>query len=504
MSIERLLIANRGEIAVRITRAAAEMGIHTVAVFPADDATSLHTRVADQAHALTGSGAAAYLDGAQIVAAAVATGCDAIHPGYGFLSESAAFARLCADAGITYVGPRPEALDLFGDKVRARGVAQEHAVPVLEGADGETSLEDARAFFDALPDGSAMIVKAVAGGGGRGVRMVAQADELDAAYAAAAREAQAAFGNPALYVERFLPRARHIEVQVAGDRLGAVSHLWERDCSLQRRHQKVLEYAPSPNLSPELRERMLEAAVRLAGATRYENLGTIEFLVDASTGALAPRDESFFFIEANARLQVEHTVTEAVTGIDLVRLQIRLAEGATLAELNLTQDRVPAPRGFAIQARVNMETMSADGTTRPSGGTLTAFEAPSGPGVRTDTFGYTGYRTSPRYDSLLAKVITHSTSPDFADATRKADRALAEFRIEGAGTNIPFLRALLAHPDFAAGQLYTRFVDDHIAELAGAAAGERRKLFFELPPPEAPVAAPATPATPAVAAAAGA
>ncbi|MEZ4502934.1 MAG: carboxyl transferase domain-containing protein [Dehalococcoidia bacterium] len=465
--IQKLLVANRGEIAIRIMRAAAELGIETVAVAPEDDAASLHTRRADTAVRLPGTGARAYLDVDAVVAAALDAGCDALHPGYGFLSENAALARACAEAGIVFVGPRAETLELFGDKVRARAAATQHGIPLLAGTAEATDLETARVFLADLPAGQAMIVKAVAGGGGRGVRVVADPADLDEAYARASSEAQAAFGNPAVYVEQFLPRARHIEVQVAGDASGAVTHFWERDCSLQRRHQKLIEIAPAPALAAPVRDRIIEAAVRLASATEYQNLGTFEFLVDSSSDG---DDATFAFIEANARLQVEHTVTEEVTGVDLVQLQLRLASGATLAELGLDGDHVPPPSGFAVQARVNMETMREDGSVVPSGGTLAAFEAPSGRGVRTDAYGYAGYATSPRYDSLLAKVIAHASSGRFEDALARADRALAEFRIEGVSTNIPFLRALIEHDEVQGGGVTTRFIDEHLGVLTAAAA----------------------------------
>ncbi|MCS6927608.1 MAG: carbamoyl-phosphate synthase large subunit, partial [Candidatus Binatia bacterium] len=460
--IRSLLVANRGEVAIRIIRAAAELGIRTVAIFSEDDTASLHLRAADEARPLRGVGVAAYLDGEQLVAIAKEADCDAIHPGYGFLSESAEFARRCAEAGIVFVGPRAEILELFGDKGQARALAQRCGVPVLPGTWGPTSLEQAREFLAALGEGGAVMVKAVAGGGGRGMRAVLRADDLAEAYARCQSEARQAFGNSDVYVEQLLPRARHIEVQIIGDGSGEVAHLGERECSIQRRHQKLVEIAPSPALSPVLRARLTEAALRLAKAVRYDNIGTFEFLVDAE----ARDDEATYaFIEANPRLQVEHTVTEEVTGIDLVQLQLKLASGYTLAELQLRQAEVPPPRGFALQVRINMETVEADGTVRPSGGTLTAFTIPSGPGVRVDTFGYVGYRTSPRFDSLLAKLIGHTTATDFSAVVRKTYRALCEFTIAGVSTNKPFLQRLLQHPEFMAGHLYTRFVEDHLAEL---------------------------------------
>ena len=474
-----LLVANRGEIAIRVMRAAAELGLRTLAIFSEDDATSLHTRKADEARPLRGVGAAAYLDLEQIIAIAKATGCDAIHPGYGFLSENAKFAHRCAEEGIQFVGPRPEILKLFGDKVQARLLAERAGVPVLPGTLGATSEDEAKDFLEALGPGGAMMIKAVAGGGGRGIRTVTRVDEVEDAFTRCASEAHSAFGNGDLYVEQLIARARHIEVQIIGDSAGGVSHLGERECTIQRRNQKLIEVAPSPGLRPALRDRLTAAAVRLAQEVRFDNLGTFEFLVDAGN---EKREAPFAFIEANPRLQVEHTVTEEVTGIDLVKLQLKLAAGYSLKELELRQEDVPNPRGFAIQLRINMESMGIDGVAKPSGGTISAFEMPSGPGLRTDTFGYVGYMTSPRFDSLLAKLIAHSPNNEFGDAVAKAYRALCEFRIEGVPTNIGFLQSLLKHPAFVTNELYTRFVDDHVGELVAAANSEHQRLFFELAP----------------------
>ncbi|SOC06084.1 biotin-dependent enzyme [Alloalcanivorax xenomutans] len=469
MTISRLLIANRGEVAVRIARAAADLNIATVAVYPEDDAASLHTRLADQAVALEGRGVAAYLDGEQLLRVAREHGCDAVHPGYGFLSESPTFAALCEQAGIIFVGPSSETLSLLGDKARARELAQECEVPVVPGTNGVTSLEQARAFRAQLGEQSTVIVKAIAGGGGRGMRIVGPNDDLDEAYRRCQAEAASSFGNDAVYVERFVARARHIEVQIVGDGGAEPVHLWERECSVQRRNQKLLEIAPSPTLSEGMRQQLLDAAQRIAAKVGYRGLGTFEFLVDA--------DESHFaFIEANPRLQVEHTVTEEVTGVDLVQTQLRLFGGCSLAEMGLVSGREPAPVGYAIQLRINMETMSANGDTQPSGGTLATFEAPGGPGVRVDTFGYRGYRTSPHYDSLLAKLIVHSRGADYADAVGRAYRALCQFRIEGVETNIGFLQNLLQRDEVVSNTLHTRFVDQHMAELVGD--GEHRRLHF--------------------------
>ena len=477
MSVTKLLIANRGEIAIRIARAAADMGLPTVAVYSEDDARSLHLRVADETRPLQGHGAAAYLNAGAVIAAAKSAGCDAIHPGYGFLAERADFSRACAEAGLTFVGPDVAHLELFGDKARAREAAAAADVPVIRGLDHAVTLDEARAFFAALGTGGAMIIKALAGGGGRGTRAVLSKDDLDAAFQLCQSEAGAAFGCAEVYVEEFIPRTRHVEVQILGDRAGGIAHLGERECSIQRRFQKIVEIAPAPALDEGMRRQIIDAAVRFAKSVGYTNLGTFEFLVDVSGRKGV---QPFVFIEANARLQVEHTVTEAVTGVDLVQSQIRLAQGATLKELGLDKPGIAEPRGYAIQARVNMETIGADGSVRPGGGTLTVYEAPNGPGVRTDGFGYAGYRTSAAFDSLLAKVIVHA--PDFRAAVGRASRALSEFRLEGVRTNISFIRNILAHPDFAAGHVHTRWVDDTMAALAADGSDQRRR-FVEAPRP---------------------
>ena len=495
MSLSNLLVANRGEIAIRVMRAAAELGMRTVAVYSDDDIHSLHTRKADDAVALGGKGAKAYLDAERIIAVAKESGCDAIHPGYGFLSENAAFAGRCAEEGIIFVGPRPDILELFGDKVAARAIANKCGIAVLPGTSGATSIEDAKAFFQSLGGGASIMIKAVAGGGGRGMRIVHHLNELEEAYARCQSEARASFGNGDVYVEQLMPRARHIEVQIIGDGTGAVSHLWERECSIQRRNQKIVEIAPSPTLDSRVRDQLTAAAVRMAREVRYNSLGTFEFLVDATHAVGEP---GFAFIEANPRLQVEHTVTEEVTGIDIVKAQLLIAGGRTLPELHLTQSEIPEPRGFAIQTRINMETMGADASTKPSGGTLTAFEVPSGPGVRVDTFGYAGYTTNPNFDSLLAKLVAHSPSPNFADVVAKTYRALCEFKIEGVQANTAFLQSLLRHPEFIGNRVYTRFIEDKIAELIKPDSGAdgHKRLFFDRP---AGTAAPAA-STPARAA----
>ena len=477
-SVSKLLIANRGEIAIRVARAASDLGIATVAVHSEDDSKSLHVHSADEAVALDGLGVPAYLNIDGLIQAASDSGCDAVHPGYGFLAESAEFARACRDAGITFVGPTPHLLDLFGDKVRARQAAREAGVPVIEGSDEAVSLAEAMEFFELLGEDAAIMLKAVAGGGGRGSRAVTEINELEAAWERCVSEAQMAFGSGALYVEQLIPRARHIEVQVIGDLHGGVGHLWERECSVQRRFQKIVEIAPAPHLAPETRDAIVEAAVRIARDVGYSSLGTFEFLLDASEGS----GDRFYFLEANARLQVEHTVTEQVTGVDLVQSQLRAAQGSTIADLGLTDPSWLRPRGYAIQTRVNMETLTADGSVRPASGMLKAYEAPSGPGVRTDGFGYVGYQTSTAFDSLLAKVIAHSPTPNFEDALTRSLRALSEFRIEGVASNIPFLTNVLEHEDLAEGRVHTRWVDEQMAELAEANGAQRiRYLSTETP-----------------------
>jgi acetyl/propionyl-CoA carboxylase alpha subunit/acetyl-CoA carboxylase carboxyltransferase component len=471
VTVSTLLIANRGEIAVRIARTAADIGIGTVGVYSDDDAASLHTRTCDRAVALGAAGARAYLDAGRLVAAAVDAGADAVHPGYGFLSEQAAFARACADAGLTFVGPRPELLDLFGDKVRARAEAVAAGLPVLRGSDGPVDADGARAFLAALGPGGAMVLKAAAGGGGRGMRVVRAGDDVAAALARCVSEATAAFGDGTIYAEQYLARARHIEVQVLGDGTGAVAHLGERDCSVQRRHQKLLEIAPAPGLPDGLRRRIVDAALRLARAVRYDNIGTFEFLVDASAPG---EDGPFAFIEANARLQVEHTVTEAVTGADIVALQLELARGRSLGELGLGDGATLPVRGIAIEARINLERVGPDGTAVPSGGLLTRYDLPSGPGIRVDGFGYSGYRTSPAFDPLVAKLITHHRGDDFGDAAAKLYRALGEVRIEGADTNVAFLQDLVGSEAFRRAELRTTFIDELAPSLSG---GEHPRRF---------------------------
>ncbi len=452
MPFSALLIANRGEIAIRIAQACADLGIRSVAVYAEDDSACLHTRKADLAVALAGRGPAAYLDMDQLIAIAHEQGCAAIHPGYGFLAENAEFARRCQAAGLTFVGPTPETLQLFGNKAAARALAERCAVPLVPGINQAVTLEQAADF---LAEHGSVMLKALAGGGGRGMRAVDEPAQLAEAFARCASEAQGAFGSGALYVEKRVRRARHIEVQVLGDGSGAVSHLWERDCSLQRRHQKLVEIAPSPDLDAATREAIIASALRLAAEVQYRGIGTFEFLLDLD------QPGRFYFMEANPRVQVEHTVTEQVTGVDLLHTQLHLAAGKSLAELNLLTP--PTPNGYAVQVRLNLETLLADGTARPAAGVLGAYQPPSGPGLRVDGCGYAGYAVSPAYDSLIAKLI--ASASDYPGALRRAYRGLCEFRLEGVASNLHLLQNLLQRDEVIANQVDTTYVERHLGEL---------------------------------------
>lgn len=477
----RILVANRGEIALRILRAAHSLGIATVGVRSADDEGALHADRCDELVVLPGTGPAAYLDIEAILAAAAESGAEAIHPGYGFLSESAAFALACHTAGIVFVGPSAETLELFGDKSRARALAVDTGVPVLPGTAGPTTAEEAAGFLAAQQ--APVMIKALAGGGGRGTRVIRSAEQLPEAFAQCRAEARTAFGNGDLYVERVLTGARHLEVQLAGDG-SEVVHLWDRDCTVQRRHQKLVEIAPATALDGESRARLLDAAVALGRAAGLHGVATAEFL--------ALPDGTFYFLEVNPRLQVEHTVTEMVTGTDLVLTQLRLAAGATLAEIGL--DRPPALSGSAIQVRVNAETVRLDGTLAPAAGTLTGFEMPGGAGIRVDTAGRPGAPVNPRFDTLLAKIVTHHRD-GFAAAHRLAVRALAETSVAGVATNLAFQRALLADPVFTNGALDTTWVDRDLARLA-ARARESEQTAASRPGPSRRAAAGATAGNP--------
>jgi acetyl/propionyl-CoA carboxylase alpha subunit/acetyl-CoA carboxylase carboxyltransferase component len=455
-SLHRVLIANRGEIAIRIARAASALGMQSVAVHAPVDSASLHTRIATESRQLPGRGdpVRAYLDIDAVISIARETGCDCVHPGYGFLAENAIFASRCADAGLVFVGPSPAALELFGNKVRARELATSLGIPVIPGSrEPLGSAAEARALADEI--GYPVMLKAAAGGGGRGMREVTHADGMAEAFERCASEAEGAFGNGALFLERLIPRPRHVEVQVLADGFGGVVHLHERDCSVQRSNQKVVEIAPAPNLADDVRKRIHDDAIRLARAAGCANAGTVEFLI-------APESGEHWFIECNPRIQVEHTVTEQVTGFDLVEAQFRIAAGATLAELGLAdQAGVPSPRGFAVQARV----------VSRGAGTLTAYREPTGVGVRVDSCGYPGYAPPPQFDPLLAKVIGSSGSAGgYTAAVDRTLRALEEFHVAGVPTNVGQLRAILDHPAVRAGDARTTLLAEEVALASDGSA----------------------------------
>ncbi len=440
---KKVLIANRGEIALRVIRACRELGIETVAVYSEADRESLHVRFADDDVCIgPPPSRLSYLRIPNLIAAAEITGADAIHPGYGFLAESAEFAETCEASNITFIGPTAEQIRLMGDKAAARKLATEVGIPVVPGSKG--AVEDAEAAVKIAEEiGYPVIIKAAAGGGGKGMRVSRDAAAFLQAFSLARNEALAAFGSAEVYIEKYLDRPRHVEIQVMGDRHGKVVHLCERDCSVQRRHQKVVEEAPSPALDQQLRERMGEAAVKAASRIDYVGAGTVEFLLDP--------DEHFYFMEMNTRIQVEHPVTEMVTNFDLVKEQIRVAAGDRV-QLYLKGNRV---RGHAIECRVNAEDPFRN--FQPSPGKITAFHPPGGPGVRVDTHIYAGYTVPPYYDSLIAKVIVHGR--DRREALARMHQALDSFIVEGITTNIPFLQRVVSHPEFEAGNVDTKFLE---------------------------------------------
>ena len=445
----RVMVANRGEIAIRAFRACTELGKRTVAVYSDEDSLALHRYKADEAYLLPSElgPVEAYLDIDGIVSLAVEKDVDAIYPGYGFLAENADFARRCNEQGIVFIGPSAEQLDRFGNKIRARELAEGAGLPVIPGTPEAVGDEDAVAFAE--DTGYPVMVKAVSGGGGRGMRVARDTEELKRVIDVARREATTAFGSGDVYIEKLIRNPRHIEVQILADQHGRVEHLWERDCSIQRRHQKVVETAPARGLDPDVRGRICSAAKDLMLHAGYQGAGTVEFLLGA--------DDEFYFIEVNARIQVEHTVTELVTGVDLVQAQIRVAEGHTLAEIGIP-DVIPEPVGYAIQCRVTTEDPEHD--FLPDAGRLTHYRSPGGFGVRLDAgTAFTGAYVSPHYDSLLVKVCTHATR--FEDAIRKMRRALTEFRIRGLKTNIRFLENVVMHPEFAVGGTHTGFIAAH-------------------------------------------
>ncbi len=443
--IKKVLVANRGEIALRIIRALKEAGIQSVAVYSTADADALHVKFADQAVCIgPPPSRQSYLNVPMIISAAEVTGADAIHPGYGFLSENADFAEVCIKCGLNWIGPPPDAMRLMGDKIRARAAMAAAGVPMLPGSPGLHT--EAEVFEHADRIGLPVILKASAGGGGRGMKIVYERDKLLDAWNMGRNEAAAAFGNPEMYMERYAQKPRHIEIQVVADKHGNYAHLGERECSIQRRHQKVIEEAPSCALLPETRKALQEAAVRAISSIGYTNVGTLEFLLDA--------ENRFYFMEMNTRLQVEHPVTELVTGLDLVREQLRIAAGEKLSFQGVRQ-----PRGHAIEMRINAEDPN---NFAPWPGKITALHMPGGLGVRVDTHVYAGYTVPPNYDSMIAKVIVHDM--DRRSAIKRARRCLDEMVIEGPRTNIPFLRRIINHPDFIKGDFDTGFVARMLSE----------------------------------------
>jgi len=447
---DRILIANRGEVAVRIARACRELGIESVAVYSTADRDSMHAELADRAVQIGPPAAAqSYLNIPALVAAAETTACEAVHPGWGFLAENAEFARACEDSELAFVGPRPESIEVMGDKVRAKATMREAGVPVVPGSVGEASLEDARDLADEI--GLPLLLKASAGGGGKGMRLVNHADELADAFGMAVAEAEASFGHGGMYVEKALEDARHVEIQVLGDGEGGVLTLGERDCSVQRRHQKLVEEAPSPAVDAGLRAEMEAAAARACETLRYRGAGTLEFLLT---------DEGFYFIEMNTRLQVEHPVTELLTGVDLARAQLRVAAGEGLPAISSSE-----LRGHAIEVRLNAEDPARG--FLPAPGTLTRFRPPLGPGVRVDTHAYEGYTIPPFYDSLVGKIIVWAE--DRPAAVGRMLRALQELEVEGVPTTRELAMDVMRHESFASGQYTTGFLAEAEDELAALA-----------------------------------
>ena len=440
---KKVLIANRGEIALRVIRACRELGVETVAVYSEADRESLHVRFADDDVCIgPPPSRLSYLRIPNLIAAAEITGADAIHPGYGFLAENAEFADTCKASNIAFIGPTGDQIRQMGDKATAKRLAQEAGVPTVPGTAGTVQdLDDALKQVESI--GFPVIIKATAGGGGKGMRVAQEAEQFAQSFSLAQNEALAAFGNGEVYVEKYLARPRHVEIQVMGDLHGTVVHFGERDCSVQRRHQKLIEESPSPVLTPELRARMGEAAIRLASAIHYAGAGTLEFLLD--------EDGSFYFMEMNTRIQVEHPVTEMVTSFDLVKEQIRVASGDPVS----FRGDGARLRGHAIECRINAEDPYRN--FQPSPGVITAYHPPGGPGVRLDSHIYDGYTVPPYYDSLLAKVIVHGN--DREEALARMRQALDSFVLEGVTTTIPFLGRVIRHPDFVAGRVDTKFLE---------------------------------------------
>jgi acetyl-CoA carboxylase, biotin carboxylase subunit len=454
--IRKILIPNRGEIAVRILRTCRDLGIATVAVFSDPDRLALHARLADEAYPLPGSSAReTYLDQDRIFDVAARAHADAIHPGYGFLSENAGFASACRERGLTFIGPPPEAIEAMGEKTEARARMAKAGVPIVPGTPPLADARGAEAAAGRI--GYPVLLKAAAGGGGKGMRRVDRAEDLAAAFEACRREAQSAFGDGRVFLEKYVPEPHHIEFQVLADTHGNVLHLYERDCSIQRRHQKIVEETPSPHMTPDLRSRMGEAAVQAARACGYVNAGTIEFLVDAA--------RNFYFLEMNTRLQVEHPITEAITGIDLVARQIRIAEGGKLEPV------APAMRGAAVECRVYAEDPAQN--FLPSPGFIKRLVPPGGPGVRDDSGVEAGFQIPMEYDPLISKLVAWGENR--TQALSRMDRALDEYQLTGVRTNLAFLKAVLRHPEFQSGAYDTHFILKHRDALLEA-CGEGREI----------------------------
>jgi acetyl-CoA carboxylase biotin carboxylase subunit len=452
MTISRVLIANRGEIALRVIRACQELGIETVLATSEADRDSLPAQIADRAICIgPPRSTESYLKYNSIVAVALGSGCDAVHPGYGFLAESPDLADACAAEGLTFVGPTADHMRKMGNKIQARLLAAAAGVPTLSGSEKIASPEDAVAIAERV--GFPVILKAAAGGGGRGMKVVTEAKDLKQTFQSASAEAGSAFGDPTLYIEKFIPNARHIEVQVLGDRHGNVIHVGERDCSLQRRHQKVVEEGPAPAIAEDLREEIRLAAVKLARNIDYENAGTVEFIYDED-------EKRFYFLEMNTRIQVEHPVSETISGIDLVQEQFRIADGQ---KLRIDQSGVIF-RGHSIECRINAEI--AEEGFRPNAGLIERWEPPVGPNIRVDTHCYPGYRVPIFYDSMLAKLIVYGSTR--GEAIERMRSALDRFVVTGVGTTIPFLRFMMGREEFAAGAVTTHLIDDVMPDfLAG-------------------------------------
>ncbi|WP_374720497.1 acetyl-CoA carboxylase biotin carboxylase subunit [Parageobacillus toebii] len=442
--IKKVLIANRGEIAVRIIRACKELGIETVAVFSEADRDALHVQLADEAYCIGPTASKdSYLNFTNIMSVATLTGCDAIHPGYGFLAENAAFAELCRECNITFIGPSPEAITKMGIKDVARETMREAGVPIVPGSKGIIeSVDEAIALANEI--GYPVIIKATAGGGGKGIRVARNEQELVKGINITQQEAATAFGNPGVYIEKYIEDFRHVEIQVLADSYGNVIHLGERDCSIQRRLQKLVEEAPSPALDEETRQKMGQAAVQAARAVNYTGAGTVEFIYDYN-------EKKFYFMEMNTRIQVEHPVTELITGVDLIKEQIRIASGE---KLSLTQDEVTF-NGWAIECRINAE--NPEKNFMPSPGKINMYLPPGGLGVRVDSAAYPGYTIPPYYDSMIAKLIVHA--PTREEAIARMKRALSEFIIDGIHTTIPFHIKLFEHEKFVKGEFNTKFLE---------------------------------------------